>query len=244
MAPVARYLSDKVGVIEPFQRAYSVEEQVQEVVDILEGRQDRTDTTIPLDITVPTTLIGHSWGAWMAWLVAAHHPEMVGRLILVSSGPFEDRFASTIMGTRLERMDQEQKEGFWTCINAMNDREGGDPHPHMVELGGIMLLADSYELADTDTEALRYDPRQLDEVWAQASLLRTSGDLLDMASSIECPVVAIHGDHDPHPWEGVALLEEHLDDFTFHLLKDCGHYPWLERAGREPFFDILRKVLP
>lgn len=49
--------------------------------------------------------------------------------------------------------------------------------------------------------------------------------------------VVIHGDYDPHPFEGVqGPLSPILKEFRFFLLKNCGHYPWLEREARERFF--------
>ena len=57
-------------------------------------------------------------------------------------------------------------------------------------------------------------------------------------------MVAIHGDTDPHPADGVQIpLEAVLKDFQFILLKNCGHKPWIERRAREEFFRILDKEL-
>jgi pimeloyl-ACP methyl ester carboxylesterase len=51
-----------------------------------------------------------------------------------------------------------------------------------------------------------------------------------MGKNIECPVVAIHGDYDPHPADGVRIpLSNVLKDFRFILLGKCGHVPWFER---------------
>jgi len=57
-------------------------------------------------------------------------------------------------------------------------------------------------------------------------------------------VVAIHGDYDPHPAEGVQKpLNDLLKNFCFIMLKGCGHKPWVEREIKEPFFRILKKEL-
>ena len=81
-------------------------------------------------------------------------------------------------------------------------------------------------------------------MWPEASLLRSSGRLLALGEEIRCPVVAIHGDHDPHPAEGVAApLAAVLEDFRLILLERCGHTPWLERWAREDFYRALRGEL-
>ncbi|HJT25676.1 MAG TPA: alpha/beta hydrolase, partial [bacterium] len=81
-------------------------------------------------------------------------------------------------------------------------------------------------------------------VWKEAAELRKSGGLLKAAKTIQCPVTAIHGDHDPHPAEGVQKpLSKALKDFRFILLEKCGHTPWMEKRAREDFFAALQKEL-
>jgi len=81
-------------------------------------------------------------------------------------------------------------------------------------------------------------------VWNEASRLRQSGKLLEFGKHIQCPVVAIHGDYDPHPFEGVEKpLFRILNEFRFILLKNCGHYPWLEQNARERFFEVLKEEI-
>ena len=61
---------------------------------------------------------------------------------------------------------------------------------------------------------------------------------------IRRPVTAIHGDYDPHPAQGVQdPLSRTLKRFTFILLKNCGHTPWIERAAREEFYAVLEREL-
>jgi pimeloyl-ACP methyl ester carboxylesterase len=74
--------------------------------------------------------------------------------------------------------------------------------------------------------------------------LRRSGRLLEMARKISSPVLAIHGDYDPHPAEGVEKpLSAVIRDFRFILLEKCGHKPWIERQARERFLAILEEEL-
>ncbi|MGB7054354.1 MAG: alpha/beta fold hydrolase, partial [bacterium] len=86
MASVARELASEWGVLEPLQTAATLEGQVEELKDILDTHVDR-----------PILLIGYSWGAWLSFIVAARYPSLVKKLILVSSGPFEAKYAVDIM---------------------------------------------------------------------------------------------------------------------------------------------------
>jgi len=95
---------------------------------------------------------------------------------------------------------------------------------------------------DTENVEVRYDIHQ--QVWSEAAELRRRGDLLTLGRQIRCPVVAIHGDYDPHPAEGVRKpLTAVLDNFRFILLEHCGHLPWIEKEAREKFLEILRVEL-
>ena len=83
------------------------------------------------------------------------------------------------------------------------------------------------------------------ETWPEAAELRRSGELLEQVKLISCPVIAIHGDYDPHPIDGIREpLESALDDFRIVVLEKCGHYPWIERYARDRFFELLRQELP
>ena len=105
----------------------------------------------------------------------------------------------------------------------------------------IIARADSYDPLTHQSEVLeyRYDINQ--SVWQQASELRRSGKLLRFGKKIKCPVVAIHGDYDPHPAEGVREpLSRLLKDFRFILLEKCGHEPWIEKFAKERFYEVLK----
>jgi pimeloyl-ACP methyl ester carboxylesterase len=81
-------------------------------------------------------------------------------------------------------------------------------------------------------------------VWPEAAELRRSGALLDLASRVRCKIVAIHGDYDPHPADGVREpLSSVAMDFRFVLLPQCGHTPWLERYARAAFLRALEAEL-
>lgn len=111
----------------------------------------------------------------------------------------------------------------------------------------LLLPTDDYDPVKIESEeqdTIPVDSRHYSGIWPEAARLRAGGELLACAAKINCPVVAIHGDYDPHPAEGVRLpLTQRLSNFTFHLLPRCGHSPWRERYARELFYDTLIKEL-
>jgi len=119
--------------------------------------------------------------------------------------------------------------------------QGNDSDNNLfARFGQLMTKTDSYELIPHQDEAIviNYDIYQ--KVWEEASVLRKSGALLNIARKISCPVLAIHGEFDPHPSAGVKEPLSHvLNDFNFIELEKCGHVPWLEKNARAAFFNIL-----
>ncbi len=110
------------------------------------------------------------------------------------------------------------------------------------QLGRLASKIDSYEPISDESVDAQYDIFK--SVWSEAESLRSKGGFEDAVKSIRCPVVAIHGDYDPHPAEGVkSLFSSTLKDFCFILLDKCGHYPWIERNAKGKFYSILKDEL-
>lgn len=231
MAPVARELSSIKGVLEPLQLVSPLEGQVQELHTVLKEAAD-----------VPVILVGWSWGAMLGFVFTARYPSMVSKLILISSGVYEDKYAADIMRTRLSRLDEAERAEVTTLMQRLEDPDVENGNRLLERFGELMTKADSYALLPYASEVLEFHYEIYQRVWQEAVEMRSSGELLRLGKQIECPVVAIHGDYDPHPAASVAEpLTRVLKDFRFILLENCGHYPWYERAAREPFFSVLKK---
>jgi len=236
MAPVARELARRRGVLEPIQTAATLEGQVDELKRLLEDHGDP-----------PVTLIGFSWGAWLSFIVAARCPEIVRKLILIGSGPFEERYVAALQAARRGRLSEEERTEFEMIIAALSDPAAGDKSARLARLGALASKTDTYDpIPDASAEADRVDAQGdiFQGVWSDAAEMRKSGELLALGKSIKCPVAAIHGDYDPHPAEGVEKpLAAVLGDFRFILLKSCGHKPWIERQARDEFYRVLQREL-
>jgi pimeloyl-ACP methyl ester carboxylesterase len=233
MAPVARELSKERGILEPLQTKATLNGQVRELRSILRKNAG-----------LPVTLVGYSWGAMLSFIFAAHYPSLVHKLILVSSGPFEEKYAAGILKTRLTRLTKKERkeaEGLLTVFTGSMKGKKGDL---FARFGCLMSKADSYDVLPHKRERITCRAGIFQNVWAQAQKMRSSGELLALGEKIKCPVVAVHGDYDPHPAQGIKTpLSGVLKNFRFILLKKCGHCPWHERYARKRFYEVLRKEL-
>jgi pimeloyl-ACP methyl ester carboxylesterase len=231
LAPVARELAHSVGVLEPFQTGDTIEKQVEELRLILTEND-----------ALPVTLIGYSWGAWLSFITASCHPSLIRKLILISSGPFEEKYARDIMKKRLSRLGDTERQETFSLIESFNTPNCDNMNKRMARFGQLISKADSYDPLPHANEVVDMQFRVFQEVWKDAEQLRRSGELLEFGKNIQCPVLAVHGAYDPHPAEGVEKpLTEVLREFRLILLQNCGHTPWIERQARDEFYKILKQ---
>ena len=144
MAPIARELASGWGVLEPFQTATSLEGQIEELKTVLEKNGDNHKSSI-CDMRpnlrfgatkiedfrmpkiqrsfehLPVTLIGFSWGAWLSFIFAANYPSFVKKLILIGSGPYEEKYVARIRETRLNRLGEEDRTEVKSVIEILNN---------------------------------------------------------------------------------------------------------------------------
>jgi pimeloyl-ACP methyl ester carboxylesterase len=238
VAPVARKLGETRGVLEPIQTARTLDGQVEELRLVLEQ-----------NAATPVIFIGHSWGAWLGYIVAAKYPELVRKLILVGSGPFEEKYVKLIAENRLRRLSQEEKEEYLQIVDILNTSETPGSNVLLSRLGELAHKTDAYDPIEIPKDTTSLDlvdntGEIYQGVWPEAARLRQTGELLRLAVNITCPVVAIHGDCDPHPAQGIQEpLAANVKDFHMIILEKCGHDPWRERHAMDTFYAILEREL-
>jgi pimeloyl-ACP methyl ester carboxylesterase len=236
MAPIARELSSDWGILEPLQTATSIEGQIGELENILVKYA-----------AIPVTLIGFSWGAWLSILFTVDHPSYVKKLILVGSGPFEEKYSKKILETRLSRLGEDDRKEYDFLVTDLSNSTHPGKNSALKRLGELTKQTDSFSPISDDSQfkySIQFDGEIYRSVWNQAAKLRKSGELLKCVKQIKCPTVAIHGDYDPHPTRGVEKpLSMLLQNFKFYLLKNCGHEPWKEQHAKEEFFAVLKNEL-
>jgi pimeloyl-ACP methyl ester carboxylesterase len=233
LSNLAEELSKISGVLEPYQTYNSIEAQILELKSQIETHAEGK-----------ITLIGHSWGAWLSYIFSARYPAMVNKLILIASAPFEEKYVKEMVKIRMNRLSSDEKDELNSIYELLNSTEESIRNIAFEGLGELMMKIDSFELIPYKNTKLKYNADIFLKVWAEASELRRSGYLMKIRKKIQCPVIAIHGDFDPHPHKGVQEpLLNILKDFKFNLLVDCGHYPWLERKASKRFYEILTQEL-
>jgi pimeloyl-ACP methyl ester carboxylesterase len=232
MKGLAKLLTDRYGILEPYQSEMTIDEQIEELkIQITNHTNEKV------------ILVGYSWGAWLSFLFTAKYNGLVKKLILISSGPFEEKYVSQIMMNRLKRLNSVDKKRMKNILHQLNQEVIEDKQATLEEFKKILTKADYFDPLRQD-EPIAFDEKIYKKIWAEASQLRKSGALLKQAKNIQVDVTAIHGDYDPHPYQGVKEpLAEQLDHFKFILIEKCGHQPWIEKEAKDEFLNQLINVI-
>ncbi len=230
MAPIARKLSDKIGILEPIQSEDSLVGQIDELKEQLQQNS-----------TLPVTLVGSSWGAVLALFLAARESSMVKKLILIGSAVFDSKHSAMIENIRFQRLSPENQARYKSIKKNFQSAPKEQQNSIFKEWGKLFMETDLYDPITTDLEVIEVQAELHKKVWGDFVTLRNKpGYLKNLFSRIKVPVIVIHGDYDPHPIEGIRpFLESCLADPKFIIIPDCGHYPWIEKKAADYFYSIL-----
>lgn len=158
LQPLAQKLSNIFGMLEPLQTLSSIDELVEEL------KRQIVQYIIP-----PITLIGHSWGAWLSIIFSVQYPELVRKIILIGSAPFEESYAKDIMKTRLERLNQEDRT---LAMSLQTDLLKANNKKILKQFGLLISKADTFDMLDYDYE-IEFNVEQYQMIWDETKKLRS-----------------------------------------------------------------------
>ncbi|HSB55873.1 MAG TPA: alpha/beta fold hydrolase [Gemmatimonadales bacterium] len=169
------------------------------------------------------TLAGYSWGGLLAMLYALEHPGRVERLALISPAPawreardeFERRFQARTMAPALQAARQALRE------SGLRERDPSAYASRLFELAVAGYFHDPSRAVSLTP--FRVTERTRAEVWQSLG----DFDLRPRLRQLTVPAMVLHGDDDPIPWECARETAQCLRA-EFHLVKDCGHVPYVE----------------
>lgn len=218
----------QIGVVEAIQSKYSIAELIDELYKQI---SDNCNEKV--------SLIGHSWGAWLVALFAEKYPELIERIVLVGSGPLEDKYVAEIGARRFENLFGEDRAIFQRLVNNQATDEDMSKIPKVFE------KSDNYCLENRDMHrADKTDSQMHNMIWEEAAKRRTNGDLLTCFRNIKSKLYLIQGEHDPHPVKGVTIpLQENGVQCETYILEKCGHSPFMEKYAKDKLYKILLEII-
>jgi proline iminopeptidase len=178
------------------------------------------------------SVLGHSYGGFIALELALAHPERVGNLILVDTGPTGPDPQVTLANARRKGATAAMVE---MLTSAVDDNQGFAEWLRVVAplyfhhydekvanrlLGGCIL---SVEGMAAPGETRRYD-------------------VTARLNEIRAPTLILVGDDDfILPPDHARRLHEGIPGSRLEIFEACGHLPWAE--ARDAFFGVLRDWL-
>jgi len=193
------------------------------------------------------TLFGHSWGAWIAYLLAYSHPELVKKVFLIGAGAFHPGYVAEMHRRRRFRLSSLESREYDRIIARLADDTATDHDVLLGRLGELAAKADHYcvePIPENREEIVRMDGAQYRSVWQEGASLRESGFFVQIAAGIQCPLRVIQGREDPTPIEAVLEpLKALARDLKGYEIARCGHEPWKEQYAREAFWHIVAEEL-
>lgn len=189
-------------------------------------------------------LLGHSWGGLLAMEYALRHPEQVSHLILLNTAPASH--ADCVLFEEERDGKAPDDAALVRELQSGSAYEAGDLEARAAA-NRVYFRATlrSPELLDRLIEHLQTGWTKEDVLKARAIGQRLWGetyespgyDLLPRLTGLRVPTLILHGDYDFVPVACAAHIAEAIPDARFVVLRDCGHFSYLERP------DEVRQIL-
>jgi pimeloyl-ACP methyl ester carboxylesterase len=230
---LARGLARWFRVLEPFQRRsggvpLTVGIHIADLRDVIASRAGGERPA----------LVGSSWGAMLALAFAAGHPGLAGPLVLVGCGTFDRAARARLEATIEARMTRSLRD-------ALRQVETGaaDPDRRMQAIGRLIDPLYTFDAVEAGDEG-DCDARGHRETWSDMLELQARGVYPAAFRAITSPVLMLHGTYDPHPGRMIVQgLRHSIPHIEYREWERCGHYPWIERAVRQEFYETVRNWL-
>lgn len=194
-------------------------------------------------------LNGHSWGAAIAILVAAHWPERVERLVLTSLGTARDALERLAMTQAYHQMSLAMQ--LWRPWLALSRPWMELARPMLGWIGAQPLvyrgLAEQVLSRLPEDEAMiRLGVQELlgaDPITALESAIAAGHpSFLSALETLDAPTLVVSGSADRlMPPSSVQALTVRIPDARLALLDDCGHFPMVEQTAA--YYRLIREFL-
>jgi proline iminopeptidase len=189
------------------------------------------------------SILGHSWGGFLAVQYAIAHPESIDKLILLSTAPVSSEDFSLMLKEGAVRMAPYQEE-----LKVIRETKGfaeGDPE---INEKYFRITFRSYFFNSRKEDLLNFymSPKALINGRKVSDLLEQNVfskpfNFHDALKTLNMPTLIIHGDFDPIPHLTAQKIHEDIRGSTYILLRNCGHFPYVESP--EDLFEYLGDFL-
>ncbi len=176
------------------------------------------------------TILGHSWGGFLAMKYAIAYPEFVHKLILLNSlPPSSDEFSlfRQEWASRMESYQDEIKQIMETP-EFVKGEESTTQKYYQTIFGRYFYDPEKVKLLNLEMKPDAFINGQKVYAIFSQNLLSKPFNLHDQLKRLDIITLIIHGDSDPVPPSTAQKLHESIRGSKYHLIKNCGHFPFVE----------------
>ena len=181
-------------------------------------------------------ILGHSWGGLLALEYAIRHAHNLSHLVLLSPAPAS---RDDYHRWRQERRTHAAADvAELETLRSGAQYQAGDPDAvadyYRVHFRSTLRQAKHldqviHSLRSSFTREGILEARAVEDQLMQETWLAHEYDLLPELEPIRIPTLIIHGEHDLIPAACAERIAHAIPTARFVLLKDCGHFSYLER---------------
>ncbi|MCG8607380.1 alpha/beta fold hydrolase [bacterium] len=186
-------------------------------------------------------LMAHSWGGVLAMFYARKYANNLRSLMLVNTGPASLEFQQQSTLLRATRFTPEDSLARAEIMQSEAFKQRTPTA--LAELFRISFRAVFYDRSLADSLTLELQPTFAANNAKLRYLFKdlASYDLHSDLAKIKCPTLIVHGDSDAIAIEALDKIRENISGSKFILLKNCGHFPFIESP--DEFFAQIRSFL-
>jgi len=186
-------------------------------------------------------VIGHSWGGGLGMFYGIKYPGNLKSLVLLGAAGSSEFFGPYLKEME-SRTSPEDKASLEEIAKSEAFAKGDiDAFERYYKIAVKPIF---YNKSLIDTLDWGFSQKTVKNQRAVAELLMKDlgeYDILDELSVIKCPVLVVHGDYDCIPYEALYTVHTHLPQSQFVVLKDAGHFMFIESPDK--LFSTIRSFL-
>ncbi|TQI71311.1 proline iminopeptidase [Gramella sp. Hel_I_59] len=171
-------------------------------------------------------VLGHSFGGMLAYAYAAKYPERVSAMIQSHSGGMDLRLRDyPDLRDRLSRSQQDELNQLVLKISLGDTLR--ETRYQRAKLMAIAYLNDSTRTSEVAERLMTTDRTINSQVWANMNLI--GFDVSEEMKNFNKPVLILNGIDEIVHKDIAIYADSVLPDSRLILMKDCGHYGWIEK---------------
>jgi proline iminopeptidase len=178
-------------------------------------------------------LMGHSWGGLLALLYAIDYPDRIESLILIDSAPPNSELDSLNLKIREDRRDPEDRKAMEAIMSSEEFRQL-DPAAikKYFQVSEKVRFYNPGFMKNMNFELDREKVEKLMLVSRSMNPYLSDYDIAGKLIKIKSPTLIIHGEYDTIPLKSAEILHQGIQHSKLVVIKQCGHFPFVEATDR------------